>query len=331
MIIAEAGVNHDGDRQRALALVRAAAAAGADAVKFQAFRTADLVTGAAATAAYQQRQTGAASQAEMLRRLELAAEDFAALKRAAEDAGLIFLCTPFDAASAAMLAELGVLGWKLGSGDLTNFPLLAQVAASGRPLLVSTGMSELDEVEDAAALLAAHGRPPVAWLHCVSQYPAPEAESNLRAMDALRLALGGPVGMSDHSRGLAVALAAVARGAAVIEKHLTLDRAAPGPDHAASLEPDEFAELVRQIRLVEAALGDGRKRPAPCELDTLRVARRSLVAARDLPAGHCLQAGDLAAKRPGTGIPPSRLPSVLGRCLRRALAADQLLAWDDLA
>lgn len=331
LIIAEAGVNHDGDLAKARALVRAAAAAGADAVKFQAFRTEALVTAGAATAAYQQHQTGAATQAAMLKRLELDAAAFAELKREAEQAGLLFLCTPFDAESAALLAALGVPGWKLGSGDLTNHPLLAQVAASGLPLIVSTGMSALDEVEDAAALLAAQGDPPVAWLHCVSQYPAPEAESNLRAMDSLRLVLGGPVGMSDHSRGLAVALAAVARGAAVLEKHLTLDRGAPGPDHAASLEPQEFAELVRQVRLVEAALGDGIKRPAPCELDTLRVARRSLVAARDLPAGHRLAAGDLIAKRPSGGIPPSRLAAVLGRRLARPLSADAPLAWEDLA
>lgn len=331
LIIAEAGVNHDGDPGKALALVRAAADAGADAVKFQAFRTDALVTAGARTAGYQRSATGDDAQAAMLRRLELGEEHFRRIAGECERLGLAFLCTPFDLDSARMLRRLGVQAFKLGSGELTNHPLLAAIAAWGLPLIVSTGMSGLDECEAAAARLRASGDPPCAWLHCVSQYPAPEGQANLRAMDALRLALGGPVGMSDHSLGSAVALAAIARGARIIEKHLTLDRLASGPDHAASIEPDAFAELVRQARLVESALGDGVKRPAPCELDTRAVARRSLVAARDLPAGHRLADGDLAAKRPGGGIAPAELDTALSRVLRRALARDQALAWDDLA
>lgn len=331
LVIAEAGVNHDGDPDRALALVRAAAAAGADAVKFQAFRTSALVTAAAPTASYQRNATGDAHQAAMLRALELDAATFRALKAEAERLGLVFLCTPFDEDSAAMLRALGVDGFKLGSGELTNHPLLARLASWGLPLIVSTGMGTLDEAEDAAARLRAAGDPPTAWLHCVSQYPAPEAQANLRAMDSLRLAVGGPVGMSDHSPGTAVAVAAVARGAAVLEKHLTLDRTAPGPDHAASLEPGALADLIRQVRLAESALGDGIKRPAPCELDTLAVARRSLVAARDLAAGTILAATDLAAKRPGGGIPPSELDALVGRRLAHGLAGDAALRWEDLA
>lgn len=331
LLIAEAGVNHNGDPAMALELVRAAAAAGADAVKFQAFRTDALVTAAARKAAYQAANDGDGGQAAMLRRLELGEEHFRALKAEAERLGLVFLCTPFDEDSAAMLRTIGVHGFKLGSGELTNHPLLARLAGWGLPLIVSTGMSTLDECEDAAALIRSAGDPPVAWLHCVSQYPAPEAQSNLRAMDALRLALGGPVGMSDHSPGLAVTVAAAARGAAVIEKHLTLDRRLPGPDHAASVEPAELAGLVRNLRLVESALGDGNKRPAPCERDTMAVARRSLVAARDLPAGHRLEAADLAAKRPADGVPPSALDAVIGRRLAHPLAVDAALRWQDLA
>ncbi|MEK7416073.1 MAG: N-acetylneuraminate synthase family protein, partial [Planctomycetota bacterium] len=269
LLIAEAGVNHDGDPAKAIALVRAAAGAGADAVKFQAFRTDALVTAHANKASYQQSTTGAGDQASMLRKLELNESHFRALKDESERLGLVFLCTPFDDESADMLRRIGVHGFKLGSGELTNHPLLARLAGWGLPLIVSTGMSTLDEVEDAATRISSAGDPPTAWLHCVSQYPAPEAQSNLRAMDSLRLSLGGPVGMSDHSPGHAVTLAAVARGAQVIEKHLTLDRMAPGPDHAASIEPGALSELVRQVRLIESALGDGIKQPAACELDTM--------------------------------------------------------------
>lgn len=331
-VIAEAGVNHDGDPAVALELVRAAAAAGADAVKFQTFRAAELVTAGAPKARYQAANTGRDDgQLAMLRALELGEDLHRRLQDEARRLGLVFLSTPFDWPSAEMLLRLGVPGFKLGSGELTNAPFLARIAALGRPLICSSGMGDLDEVEDAAAVIRDAGDPPTAWLHCVSCYPAPEAQSNLRAMDSLRAVLGGPVGMSDHSPGMAVTLAAVARGAQVVEKHLTLDRARPGPDHAASIEPAAFAELVRQLRVVESALGDGIKRPAPCELDTARVARRSLVAARDLPAGALLAAGDLAVKRPGTGIPPVRFAELVGRRLARAVAADALLVWEDLA
>ncbi len=331
LVIAEAGVNHNGEIDLALDLVRAAAAAGADVVKFQSFHAEALVTASARTAAYQHGATGATEQLAMLRRLELDAGVMGRLQAECARLGVGFLSTPFDRASADELHRLDVPAFKVGSGDLTNHPFLAHLAGLGRPLIVSTGMATLDEVEDAAACIRAHGDPPVAWLHCVSAYPAPVAASNLRAVDGLRLAVGGPVGLSDHTPGTEVAIAAVARGAQVIEKHLTLDRSMSGPDHAASLEPGAFAQLVRQIRAVESALGDGIKRPQPCEGDTAAVARRSLVAARDLPAGHRLAPGDVVAKRPGHGIAPDRLAAVLGKALAKPLAADALLAWEDLA
>jgi N,N'-diacetyllegionaminate synthase len=334
-VIAEAGVNHNGDPGLAARLVDAAADAGADAVKFQTFNVATLVSATAAMAAYQRRNIGArGTQAAMLESLRLAHSELPALKRRAEDRGLVFLSSPFDRDSALLLRDLGVPAFKVGSGELTNHPLLGDIAGLGLPMLVSTGMGTLDEVEDAAVVIGrawtGEGPAPVAWLHCVSAYPAPEEASNLAAMDAIRLTVGGPVGMSDHSMGWAVTLAAVARGARVIEKHLTLDRSMEGPDHAASLEPVEFAEMTRQVRLVESALGDGVKRPAACETDTISAARRSLVAARDLPAGHVLSPGDLVCKRPGTGMPPSKLDRVLGRALSCAVAADEVLAPDSI-
>ena len=301
-VIAEAGVNHNGDLDLARRLVDAAAEAGADAVKFQTFRTDALVSAAA----------------------------HAGLRDHATARGLVFFSTPFDEASADLLDRLGVELFKVPSGEVTNLPLLRHVAAKGRPLLLSTGMSTLDEVDVAVAAIRAAGDPPIAILHCVSAYPAPVEDTNLRAMDTLRARFGCPVGLSDHSLGIEIALAAVARGAAVLEKHLTLDRTLPGPDHRASLEPGDFAALVRGVRVIEAALGDGDKRPMPSEVDTRAVARRSLVAARALPAGHRLTRGDLAIKRPGTGIPPADLDRVLGRRLARPLGVDDMVDWPSL-
>ena len=324
-VIAEAGVNHNGDEKLAHDLIEAAANAGADAVKFQTFKASELVTAGAPKAAYQVASTGQdESQHDMLAKLELSAEAFASLKQHAEQLGLVFLSSPFDAPSAKLLIDLGVAAFKLGPGELTSTPLLAQLATTGQPLILSTGMATLDEVEDAAAVVTKHGDCPVAWLHCVSTYPAPANQSNLRAMDVLRLVAEGPVGLSDHTMGWEVALAAVARGATIIEKHLTLSRGMKGPDHAASLEPGELKQLVEQIRRVESALGDGVKRVMPCEEDTRQVARKSLVAARDLPAGTVLKPGDLACKRPGTGLPPAMLELIIGRVLARPVAAGEL-------
>jgi len=330
-IVAEAGVNHNGELDLALRLVDAAAEAGADAVKFQTFRTDALVSAAAPKARYQQETTGSAeTQSAMLARLELGPDAHARLRDHAARRGIVFFSTPFDEASADVLDQLGVPLFKVPSGEVTNVPLLRHVAAKGKPILVSTGMCTLDEVAVALDTIAGAGDPPVAVLHCVSAYPAPAEETNLRAMDTLRTRFRRPVGLSDHTLGVEVALAAVARGAAVLEKHVTLDRTLPGPDHRASLEPADLTRLVRGARIIEAALGDGDKRPMPCELDTRAVARRSLVATRALPAGHRLSRADLTVKRPGTGIPPAELERVIGRTLVSPLAADELLDWKAL-
>jgi N-acetylneuraminate synthase len=330
-VVAEAGVNHNGDITLGLALIDAAAAAGADAVKFQTFSTDAIVSRAAPKAGYQVETTGGAeSQHEMLARLELSSDDFARLQERCAKRGVVFFSAPFDEASADALERLGVTLYKIPSGEITNLPFLRHVARKGRPMIVSTGMSTLEEVVAAVAAIRESGDPPVALLQCVSAYPAPPADMNLRAMDTLRERFGVPVGLSDHTLGLEVALAAVARGAAIVEKHLTLDKALPGPDHRSSLDPGEMAALVRGIRTVEAALGDGLKRPTPSEADTRRVARKSLVAARALRAGERLTAEAVRIKRPGTGIPPADLERALGRRLRRDVAADEVLEWSAL-
>lgn len=331
LIIAEAGVNHNGSLELACALVDAARAAGADAVKFQTFKAERLVSAAAPKAAYQQRTTGAAeSQLEMIRRLELGEAEHRQLLDHCRQRGILFLSSPFDEQSADFLAELGMSAYKVPSGELTNLPFLGHLAGKGRPLILSTGMAYLGEVEAAVRAITAAGPVPLALLQCVSNYPADPADVNLRAMDTLAAAFGVPVGYSDHVPPNEVAFAAVARGACIVEKHFTLDRNLPGPDHQASLEPGELAALVRGIRAVEAALGDGRKRPAASEADTAAVARKSLVAARDLPAGSVLEPSLIAVKRPGTGLPPVMLQHLLGRRTRVDIPRDALLALEDL-
>lgn len=328
-VIAEAGVNHNGDVARALELVDAAALAGADAVKFQTFSADRLATAEAPKAAYQQERTGAAgSQRDMLRALELSGHAHASLQRRCAERGIVFLSTPFDERSADLLDTLGVPAFKIPSGEVTNTPLLMHVARKGRPLLISTGMATLDDVRHAVDAIRGAGNDRIVLLHCTSAYPAPIDGANLRAMHTLAETFGAPVGYSDHTPGIAVALAATALGACVIEKHLTLDRTLPGPDHQASIEPDEFAALVRGIRAVEAALGDGVKMPSDSERALAAAVRRSLVAARDLAAGERLTPDMVIAKRPGTGLAPAALPQMLGRRLRVAVPADSLLALE---
>lgn len=354
-IVAEAGVNHDGSLAAALELVDAAAEAGADAVKFQAFRAEEVVTRAAPKAAYQRRATGEGGQLELIRALELPAEAFRELQERCRLRGVAFLATPFDLPSLRLLVEdLAVEALKLPSGELDNLQLVLEAARSGLPVLLSTGMASLGEVERALGALA-HGYAEAAgeevalpslaafraaWedrerraralarvclLHCTSQYPAPPEAVNLRAMGTLARAFGARVGLSDHTRGLSVPLAAVALGAAVLEKHFTLDRRRRGPDHAASLEPRELAELVRGVREVEAALGDGIKACAPEEADTRRVARRSVVAARPIAAGEPFSPENLAVRRPAGGCPPWLYWDLLGRPAPRAYAAEEPL------
>jgi len=327
-LIAEAGVNHNGDAALARRLVVEAAATGADAVKFQTFRAADLVTGAAPKAAYQRETTGGdGGQREMLARLELPREAFVALRDESVRRGLVFFSSPFDEASVDMLAALGVALFKIPSGEITNLGYLRHVAAKRRPIILSTGMSTLDEIGVAVDAIRRAGDPPLALLQCVSAYPAPAEETNLRAMDTLRERFGCVVGLSDHTTGIEVSIAAVARGAAIIEKHFTVDKTLPGPDHRASLDAAEFAALVQSIRRVEAALGDGDKRPMPSEADTRRVARKSLVAARPIGRGEKITREMIVVKRPGTGISPADLERAIGRTAARPLAADEVIDW----
>jgi len=330
-VIAEVGVNHNGDVDLAVRLVDAAADAGADAVKLQTFVAANLVTEDAPKAGYQLETTGdGESQHAMLRALELSADGHRRVLERCRERGILLLSTPFDEESVQLLVDLGLPALKVASPEITNHPFLQVLARQGLPLLLSTGMATLDEVAAAVNVVRAAGGDQLVVLHCVSAYPAPLEEANVRAIGTLER-FGAPVGYSDHTTGDEAALAAVALGAAVLEKHLTLDRGLPGPDHRASLEPAEFAAFVRRVRAVESALGDGVKKPSRSEAANRDVVRRSLVAAEDLAEGSLLEPGMLAALRPGTGIPPSELPTVIGRRLTRAVARGALLGRDDLA
>jgi N,N'-diacetyllegionaminate synthase len=331
-IIAEAGVNHNGSVELALRLIDAAKASGADAVKFQTFRAELLASRSAQKAPYQERTTSSEeSQFAMLQRLELDAAAHRQLIAHCQEVGIQFLSSPFDKQSADLLAEMDVPLYKIPSGEITNLLFLKHLAGKGKPLILSTGMSTLGEVEEAVLVIQESGARGLTLLHCVTEYPAPYHEINLYAMRTLRSAFGLPVGYSDHTPGTEIAVAAVALGAEVIEKHLTLDRSLPGPDHHASLEPADFAQMVASIRHVESALGTGIKAPAPCELPNLLVARKSIVAARAMPAGYQLGFGDLDIKRPGSGLPAKFLPAFVGRTLRAAVEQEEILAWDHLA
>ena len=348
-IIAEAGVNHNGDPELARRLVEVAADSGADAVKFQTFKAERVAAVGADKAAYQRRATDAGeSQLAMLRRLELSEAVHQDLMARCRQRGIAFLSTPFDPDSLDMLVRLGVDRLKIPSGEITNALLLLRAAKTGLPLFVSTGMCGLAEVEEALGVLAfgliePQGRPgraafreayaspagraalakKVTLLHCTTEYPAPIDEANLRALGTLAQAFGLPVGLSDHTVGLVAAVTAVALGAVVVEKHFTLDRSLPGPDHAASLMPGELAALVTAVREAEAALGDGIKVATPSERKNLNMARRSLVAGRDLAAGERLDEANLEVKRPGSGISPMDYYEYLGRRTTRAYRADE--------
>jgi len=330
-IIAEAGVNHNGSLDLALKLVDAAAAASADAVKFQTFKADRLVTKDAPRAGYQIYATGdAGTQHEMLKHLELTEEDHRALIDHCERRGVLFLSTPFDEGSCDFLESLGLPAFKLPSGELTNLPFLAHVAGKGKPVILSTGMATLQEVDAAVETLARSGNNRLVLLQCVSEYPADPAETNLRAMASMRSLFGFPVGFSDHTPGIVAAITAAALGACVVEKHFTLDRKMSGPDHRASLEPEELAEMVRGIRIAETALGDGLKRPGAGEAAIARVARKSLMAACDISAGTVLGPEHLAAMRPDTGIPPSMRGRLLGRKTKVAVPVGTLFDWEML-
>jgi N,N'-diacetyllegionaminate synthase len=338
-VIAEAGVNHNGDERRALDLVDAAARCGADAVKFQTFRADKLVVRGAAKAEYQKRETGAGDQYEMLKALELSEETQRRLYRRSDELGIEFMSTPFDEDSARLLLDLGMKRIKIASGEITNEPFLEFLAAQGVPLILSTGMASLQEVERAVEVIR-QARTRVGFggdlstvltlLHCTSNYPAECGDVNLRAMQTLAKRTGLPVGYSDHTLGLAVSTAAVALGATVIEKHFTLDKNLPGPDHKASLTPDELRQLIGQIRDVEPALGSPVKEPCAAELPVRALVRRSVTLIRAVSAGSVLEASDLALLRPGTGIAPADLSKVVGKRAGRDIPAGTTLQWSDV-
>jgi N,N'-diacetyllegionaminate synthase len=328
LIIAEAGVNHNGDLAMARQLVEVAVASGADAVKFQTFRADCLASPNAPKAAYQLRMiSGTVSQHEMIRALELDEPSHRLLASQCSDLGIEFLSTPFDVDSLRLLRELGLTRFKVPSGEVTNLPLLRAIGDCGAPVILSTGMASLGEVEAALEVIESRGVPRdlITVLQCTTEYPAPAADVNLRAMTNMGQAFGVRYGLSDHTMGWEIAVAAVAMGACVIEKHFTLDRALPGPDHQASLEPQELAAMVRAIRNVELAMGDGIKRVAPSEAGNIHVTRRSLVAACSIKKGERFTPENVAAKRPGGGMSPMRWDAVIGQMAPRDFVTDDAI------
>lgn len=327
LIIAEAGVNHNGDLALARDLVRIAAEAGADMVKFQTFVAEKITVASAPKAAYQKAATDAdESQKDMIARLQLSRADHEALIDECHARGIAFFSTGFDIESIDMLVELGLDRLKIPSGEITNLPLLRHYASKGLPIILSTGMATIGEVEAAVDVLVAGGvaRGDIVVLHCNTEYPTPMVDVNLRAMTTLGAALALPFGYSDHTAGIEVAVAAVTLGAVVIEKHFTLDRTLPGPDHRASLEPDELRHMVTAIRNVEQAIaGDGVKRPSASEADNRAIARRSIVAACPIVAGETFTTRNLTSKRPGTGISPMRWDELIGQTAARSFAMDE--------
>ncbi|MEP0844895.1 MAG: N-acetylneuraminate synthase family protein [Phycisphaerae bacterium] len=330
-VIAEAGVNHDGDAMLARELIHAAAEAGADAVKFQVFSADRLVTRRAPAAAYQKAAVRADSQYDMLARLELAWDDFAQLAEVAGREDLEFLATPFSVADLRFLLSMPVRALKLASPDIINTELLEAAAAGGVPVIASTGAADLDEIAFGVNYFRAHGGGPLALLHCISSYPAPEEEANLAAIAVLVERFRCVCGYSDHTESTRTGGYAVAAGACIVEKHLTLDRKRPGPDHGFSLEPRTFAEYVRDIRLAERLMGRGRIEVSACQREARLLARGSVVAARDIRAGEPITRAMLTVKRPGDGIAPAQIEQLIGRCPLRDITADTALTWDDLA
>ena len=323
-IIAEAGVNHNSSIDLAKKLVDAAKEAGADAVKFQTFKAENVVIKNAEKAKYQ-KTVKEESQYGMLKKLELTEEDFRELADYAKEKDILFLSSPFDKESVDLLYELDVPVFKVGSGEITNFPLLKHIAKKEKPIILSTGMSTLGEVEEALNVIRSEGVEDVILLHCVSNYPARIEDVNLRAMETLKQAFKIPVGFSDHTLGITASIAAAALGACVIEKHFTLDRDLPGPDHKASLEPNELKEMVQAIRDVEKALGDGVKRPTKEEEEIKRAARRSIVAKVDIPKGTIIAEDMLDVKRPGTGIEPKYIDMIVGKKAKENIRKDELV------
>jgi N,N'-diacetyllegionaminate synthase len=328
-IIAEAGVNHNGSLDLAKQLIDVAHDAGADAVKFQTFKAEKLVTESTPKAEYQQKNTGNdESQFAMLQRLELDEQAHLEIDNYCKAKGILFLSTAFDEDSADLLDSLNMPAFKVGSGELTNLPFLEYLARKEKPLIISTGMAYLTEVEEAIQAIEKVVDTPVALLHCVSNYPADDADTNLRAMQTMKQAFDTIVGYSDHTLGIDIPLAAVAMNASIIEKHFTLDRTLPGPDHKASLEPNELKAMVTGIRRIESAMGNGRKIPSKAELGTANVVRRSIIARVNISANTRLEQEHLVIKRPGNGLPSNMLPYIVGRVLRHDVNAGDLIQME---
>ena len=333
MIIAEAGVNHDGNIEQALQLIDVAADAGADLVKFQTFDANALATASAGLAAYQENApdaadaSHAAGQLAMLKRLQLSEKDHLTLIAHCEARGIGFFSTAFDLESLDFLARIGAERFKVPSGEITNLPYLRRIAAFQKEVIMSTGMAELDEISDALTCLEAAGLPKdkITLLHCTTEYPAPIDEVNLRAMRAMGDMFGLPVGYSDHTDGIDVAIAAVAIGASVIEKHFTLDRNLPGPDHNASLEPAALKAMVEGIRRIECALGSAEKQRTPSERKNVQLVRKSIVAARAISADEIFSEENLTVKRPATGLSPMLWDGVIGKRASRSFMPDEVI------
>lgn len=324
-IIAEAGVNHNGRFDLACKLVDAAKAAGVDCIKFQTFKSKNLVSRNAQKADYQKTTTGDGSQVDMLKKLELSYDEFLKLKAYCDQSGICFLSTPFDFDSIDFLNSIEMPFWKIPSGEITNYPYLVALAKTGKPVVMSTGICNLKDIEAAIKVLRENGTKEIKLLHCNTEYPTPFEDVNLRAMQTMRETFDLEVGYSDHTNGIEVPVAAVALGAMVIEKHFTLDRNMEGPDHKASLEPDELTAMVSSIRHIEQALGSGDKTPSPSEKKNMAVARKSIVAKRTIKAGEEFTEENITVKRPGSGISPMRWLEVLGTKAARDFEEDELI------
>ncbi len=330
-IIAEAGVNHDGSTEKAKKLIDVAAQAKADAVKFQTFQTDKLLIQALEKCTYQKVGDGEeGSYAEMIRRLEISREMHHELFSYCRQKGILFLSTPFDEGSVDLLDELGVPAFKVDSGNLNNPHLLKHIASKGKPMIISTGMATVGEIDEALNTVYAAGNRQVILLHCTSNYPPQASDVNLQAMKTMRLQFNVPIGYSDHTPGLPVTLAAVGLSAVVIEKHFTLDRSAKGPDHLASLEPQELIDLVKGIRMVSASLGSTQKAPVPAEKEVADSLRRSVVSLGAIPKGTTITREMIAIKRPGNGIPPKFFDLIVGRAAQQDIPADSVISWDQI-
>ena len=331
-IIAEAGVNHNGDINLAYKLIDVAKETGVDAIKFQTFKTEKVISKFADMASYQKKNLSTnESQYEMVKKLELSYKEFKKLKDYCDEIEIMFLSTPDEEYSLDFLVdELDMPFIKIGSGEVTNLPYLRKIAAKRKPLILSTGMSNLREVEEAINTIKdVSPNAEISLLHCTTNYPTPFEEVNLKAMQTLAAAFKLTVGYSDHTLGIEVSIAAVAMGAKIIEKHFTLDKKLPGPDHKASLEPNELKEMVKAIRNIEMALGDGIKKPNKSEIQIMKVARRSLIATRDIRAGEIIKESDIAIKRPGKGIPPKFKEIVIGMKLINDIRQDEPFRWEN--